>query len=212
MTGSTLTRLAPTQVALEFSITDRRARRGRRACLSPALEERAPPRLSQGQSAAQDLRADLRQRGPSRATPSTTSSRKSTPRPSASTTSSRSSARDGDARGKRRPSDAPQSDRRRAAGDRARPIQGHRRSTRPPGRGLATRTSSAASRRWRKERATLVPVDRAAQLGDVATIDYEGKIDGVPFEGGTADGQKAELDEGRFIPGFAAGIVGMKRR
>jgi trigger factor len=60
-----------------------------------------------------------------------------------------------------------------------------------------------------KERATLVPVSRPAQLGDVATLDYEGTIDGVPFEGGQAAGQTVELSEGRFVPGFVAGIVGM---
>jgi len=61
-----------------------------------------------------------------------------------------------------------------------------------------------------RERATLVPVERAAKLGDVVTIDYEGKIDGTPFEGGAAKGQTTELTEGRFIPGFVAGIAGMK--
>src|SRR5581483_7507415 len=61
-----------------------------------------------------------------------------------------------------------------------------------------------------KERATLVPVDRAAEPGDVVTIDYTGTIDGVPFEGGTATGESAELTEGRFIPGFVTGIVGMR--
>jgi trigger factor len=61
-----------------------------------------------------------------------------------------------------------------------------------------------------KERATLVPVDREARLGDVLTMDYEGKIDGVAFDGGTASGQVTELDEERFIPGFATGIAGMK--
>ncbi|MBV8498002.1 MAG: trigger factor [Candidatus Eremiobacteraeota bacterium] len=60
-----------------------------------------------------------------------------------------------------------------------------------------------------KERATLVPVQRAAALGDVATLDYAGTVDGAPFEGGTASGQVTELSEGRFIPGFVAGIVGM---
>lgn len=60
-----------------------------------------------------------------------------------------------------------------------------------------------------KDRATLVPVERAAKLGDVVTMDYEGKIDGVAFEGGTAQGQTTELDEERFIPGFATGIAGM---
>ena len=46
-------------------------------------------------------------------------------------------------------------------------------------------------------------------MGDVATIDYAGTIDGVPFEGGSAQGQSVELAEGRFVPGFVAGIVGM---
>ncbi|MGC1760626.1 MAG: trigger factor, partial [Candidatus Cybelea sp.] len=61
-----------------------------------------------------------------------------------------------------------------------------------------------------RERATLVPLERAARLGDVATLDYEGTIDGEPFEGGSGTDQIAELQEGRFIPGFAAGIVGMQ--
>ena len=60
-----------------------------------------------------------------------------------------------------------------------------------------------------KERSTLVPVERPAQLGDVVTMDFEGTIDGVAFEGGTAKGQMAELDENRFIPGFASGIAGL---
>jgi trigger factor len=60
-----------------------------------------------------------------------------------------------------------------------------------------------------KERATLAPVQRAAALGDVATLDYAGTIDGAPFEGGSASGQVTELNEGRFIPGFIDGIIGM---
>ncbi len=60
-----------------------------------------------------------------------------------------------------------------------------------------------------KERALLVPVSRPAQLGDVATLDYEGTIDGVPFEGGQAANQTVELSEDRFVPGFVAGIAGM---
>jgi len=61
----------------------------------------------------------------------------------------------------------------------------------------------------RKDAAILVPADRPVQLGDVATIDYAGKIDGVAFDGGTATGQAVEVAENRFIPGFAAGMVGM---
>ena len=60
-----------------------------------------------------------------------------------------------------------------------------------------------------RERATLVPAERAARLGDVATLDYEGAIDGVPFDGGRGEAQVVELAEERFVPGFAAGIVGM---
>jgi trigger factor len=60
-----------------------------------------------------------------------------------------------------------------------------------------------------KERATLVPVSRPARIGDVATVDYEGKIDGEAFEGGRGSGESIELSEGRFVPGFVAGIVGM---
>ncbi len=61
----------------------------------------------------------------------------------------------------------------------------------------------------RRDAATLVPADRPVALGDVATIDYEGKVDGVPFEGGTAKGEQADITPGRFIPGFVEGIVGM---
>jgi trigger factor len=60
-----------------------------------------------------------------------------------------------------------------------------------------------------RERATLVPVERAARIGDVVTVDYEGRIEGTPFDGGAAKGQVTELDEQRFIPGFASGIAGM---
>ncbi|HEV2738390.1 MAG TPA: trigger factor [Candidatus Elarobacter sp.] len=66
-----------------------------------------------------------------------------------------------------------------------------------------------ALQQMRREAATLIPVDRAARLGDTVTMDYEGKVDGVAFEGGTAQGQENELAEDRFIPGFVDGIVGM---
>jgi trigger factor len=59
-----------------------------------------------------------------------------------------------------------------------------------------------------KERATLIPVERPAAMGDVVTMDYRGAVDGEAFEGGSAEGQVTELAEGRFIPGFIEGIVG----
>jgi trigger factor len=62
----------------------------------------------------------------------------------------------------------------------------------------------------RRDSATLVPVERAVEFGDVVTLDYEGRIDGVPFEGGKAENQTTEIAQGRFIPGFTEGIVGIK--
>ena len=54
--------------------------------------------------------------------------------------------------------------------------------------------------RLREGFARLNPVDRAAKEGDVVLIDYEGKIDGEPFEGGTASDYLLELGEGRVLP------------
>jgi trigger factor len=68
----------------------------------------------------------------------------------------------------------------------------------------------AALEGLRKESATLVPVDRPVATGDVPTLDFEGKIDGVAFQGGKAEGQPTEIDAERFIPGFTEGIIGMK--
>lgn len=50
--------------------------------------------------------------------------------------------------------------------------------------------------------------DRAAQLGDIAIIDFEGKKDGVAFEGGTGTDYELELGSGQFIDGFEDGVVG----
>ena len=54
-----------------------------------------------------------------------------------------------------------------------------------------------------------VTEERAAQLGDLVNIDYEGKKDGVAFEGGTDQGYDLELGSGTFIPGFEDGLVGV---
>lgn len=51
--------------------------------------------------------------------------------------------------------------------------------------------------------------DRNAQNGDTVIIDYSGSVDGVKFEGGTAEKQPLTLGEGRFIPGFEEQVVGM---
>ncbi len=61
------------------------------------------------------------------------------------------------------------------------------------------------------ERATrLVSADRAAQNGDTVVLDFEGFDNGVPFEGGKAEGHSLELGSGSFVPGFEEQLVGMK--
>lgn len=52
--------------------------------------------------------------------------------------------------------------------------------------------------------------DRAAQLQDTVIIDFDGSVDGVPFEGGKAEGYSLELGSGQFIPGFEDQVVGHK--
>lgn len=54
----------------------------------------------------------------------------------------------------------------------------------------------------------LVKVERAAQNGDVAVIDYVGTVDGVAFNGGTAQDHELKLGSGQFIPGFEEQLVG----
>ena len=51
--------------------------------------------------------------------------------------------------------------------------------------------------------------DRAVENGDVVNIDYEGKEDGVAFEGGTASGAELEIGSGSFIAGFEEGLIGV---
>lgn len=50
--------------------------------------------------------------------------------------------------------------------------------------------------------------DRAAKEGDIAVIDFEGFLDGEPFEGGKAENYNLKLGEGQFIPGFEEQIIG----
>lgn len=52
--------------------------------------------------------------------------------------------------------------------------------------------------------------DRAVQSGDVANIDYVGKIDGKEFEGGSAKGYDLTIGSGNFIEGFEDSIIGHK--
>ena len=50
--------------------------------------------------------------------------------------------------------------------------------------------------------------DRAAQITDIVNIDYLGSVDGVPFDGGKAEGHDLELGSHSFIEGFEEAIVG----
>ena len=52
-------------------------------------------------------------------------------------------------------------------------------------------------------------VERAAQMGDTANIDFEGFDNGVPFDGGKGDNFDLKLGSGSFVPGFEEQIVGM---
>ena len=65
----------------------------------------------------------------------------------------------------------------------------------------------------RKQMATVVPVeDRAAQNGDIAVLGFRGTYsdDGSEIEGGSADSMDVDLENGRMIPGFIEGVIGMK--
>lgn len=46
------------------------------------------------------------------------------------------------------------------------------------------------------------------KVGDTANIDYEGKKDGVAFDGGTAEGYDLQIGSGTFIEGFEEGLIG----
>lgn len=61
----------------------------------------------------------------------------------------------------------------------------------------------------RDKNSRLVTVeDRPAQDGDITVIDFEGFVDGEPFEGGKAENFNLTLGSGQFIPGFEEQIVG----
>ncbi len=55
-----------------------------------------------------------------------------------------------------------------------------------------------------------VKEDRPLQEGDYALIDFEGFIDGEPFQGGSAQGYTLQIGSGSFIPGFEDQMIGMK--
>lgn len=52
--------------------------------------------------------------------------------------------------------------------------------------------------------------DRPVESGDIATIDFEGFVDGKAFDGGKAEGHELEIGSNTFIPGFEDQVIGMK--
>jgi trigger factor len=63
--------------------------------------------------------------------------------------------------------------------------------------------------RVRERNARVITVeDRPAKTGDITIIDFDGSVDGVPFDGGKAEKHSLELGSGQFIPGFEDQVVG----
>ena len=63
----------------------------------------------------------------------------------------------------------------------------------------------------RKQRTRYEHVEREAQNGDRVIIDFEGKIDGVPFAGGSSQNYPFVLGEGQMLPEFESGVLGLKQ-
>lgn len=61
----------------------------------------------------------------------------------------------------------------------------------------------------RKQRAKYEPVTRGAADGDLVNIDFEGKVDGAPFDGGKGQNFTVVLGEGRMLPDFEAALKGL---
>ncbi len=61
-----------------------------------------------------------------------------------------------------------------------------------------------------EQNSRLVSVDTKAKKGNIATIDFEGFLDGVAFEGGKGENYDLELGSGNFIPGFEEQVIGHK--
>ena len=60
----------------------------------------------------------------------------------------------------------------------------------------------------RNRNATVQTAERPAKFGDTVVIDYEGSIDGVPFEGGKGENHSLEIGSNSFIPGFEIQLIG----
>lgn len=63
----------------------------------------------------------------------------------------------------------------------------------------------------REKQARIVETDEAAKNGDIVNIDFVGSVDGVKFDGGSAESYDLELGSGSFIPVFEEQLVGAKK-
>src|SRR5437763_7013635 len=64
---------------------------------------------------------------------------------------------------------------------------------------------ASQSKRWED-----APKKHAAAMGDQVVMDFEGEVDGKPFEGGKGEDMSVELGSGQLIPGFEDQLVGVK--
>ncbi|MBR6513981.1 MAG: trigger factor [Clostridia bacterium] len=74
----------------------------------------------------------------------------------------------------------------------------------------ATEVNEEIKRVQQRNARTIDVTDRAAKKNDTVNIDYAGSVDGVLFEGGSAQGHDLKLGSGQFIPGFEDQIIGHK--
>ncbi len=63
----------------------------------------------------------------------------------------------------------------------------------------------------RDKQARIIDIDEAAKNGDIVNIDFVGSVDGVKFDGGSAQDYDLTLGSGSFIPGFEDQLVGAKK-
>lgn len=83
-------------------------------------------------------------------------------------------------------------------------------ATRKPSKVSADEVKAQLDRMLEQNARMVTVEDRAAQNGDEVVMDFEGFVDGKPFEGGKAESYELTLGSGQFIPGFEDQIVGHK--
>lgn len=75
---------------------------------------------------------------------------------------------------------------------------------------IGAKEVNAELEKVRNQNVRWVEVEREAKTGDTVVLDYSGSVNGVKFDGGTAEGQTLELGSGKFIPGFEEQVAGAK--